>query len=81
MSADFGSTTTHKGNKDHKCIWCGEVIPKGTMMAHFKGSWEGAFQDWRMHEECYKSVEDSKDSILEEGFTPYEGRRGLVNLK
>ena len=71
--SDFGELTHHKGRKDHRCIWCGQTIPKGESFAHYKGIWEGNWQNWRMHEECYASC-DSLD--YEDGFEPYAHKRG-----
>ena len=54
------------------CIACQQRFtpgPEGT----FAGKWEGEFQDWRMHSECYEAA-DTDD--LNEGFTPYEHARG-----
>jgi hypothetical protein len=70
---DFGDTTWPKGAKDHRCEWCGEKIPKGETHARFVGKWDGEFQNWRMHRDCFEATD--KDD-LSEGFTPYEHARG-----
>lgn len=70
---DFGETTFPTAAKDHRCIWCGETISKGMNHAHFAEKWDGEFQDWRMHRECYTDADDSEE--LEEGFMPYEHER------
>jgi hypothetical protein len=77
--SDFGKMTFHAGRKVHKCIWCGETIPVGEKMAHFKGTFLGQFQNWRMHQECYDAVKDD-DDILTEGFEEYEGKRGSAEI-
>ena len=68
---NFGETRTVVGRKDHRCIWCGGPIPKGESHNHFSGMWEGEWQNWRMHHECYEQSSD--DDTLRDGFTPYEG--------
>ncbi len=76
---DFGEATHPKAAKEHRCIWCGEAIPKGERHAHYVGKWQGEFQDWRMHSECY---EDSADSWeLEAGFAPYEHDRPRIDTE
>lgn len=70
---DFGCTTFPVARKQHQCIWCGEAIFEKESHAHFAGKWEGDFQDWRMHRECYTDSEDSHELI--DGFMPYEHKR------
>mgnify|MGYP001561660507 CR=1 FL=1 len=70
---DFGETINPTARKDHKCEWCGGKIAKGEVHCQFKGKWQGEFQNWRMHDECYENAEDS-DS-LQDGFTMYEHGR------
>ncbi len=70
---DFGTTTHPVAAKDHRCIWCGETITKGEKHAHFAGKWEGDFQNWRMHSECYTASVDGGD--LQDGFMPYDHPR------
>lgn len=62
--SDFGETTHKAGRKDHCCHICYGVIPKGEVHYHFKGMWDGDWQDWRAHDECYD------DTDTEEGFCP-----------
>jgi len=73
---EVGDVTKHKGNKDHKCAWCGEIIPKGEEFIHCKGKWEGDWQNWRMHLECDNAVMKSKYIDISDGFTPFSGKRG-----
>lgn len=39
--------------KIRQCAWCYQRIPTGDQHIHFVGKWEGEFQDWRMHVECF----------------------------
>jgi hypothetical protein len=72
---DFGDTIWPVARKDHRCVWCGESIQKGNKHAHFSGKWDGEFQDWRMHRECYEDADISDE--LHEGFMPHEHERPL----
>jgi hypothetical protein len=84
MSTDFGDVTRPIAHKAHRCIWCGETIvdetgvlkPLRVRHVKFTGKWEGEFQNWRMHAECYSDANES-DELLE-GFSPYEHERPAV---
>jgi len=71
--SDFGETKYPTAAKEHRCEWCGEPIVVGENHAHFAGKWDGEFQNWRMHRECYSSASDNHE--LEDGFMPYEHER------
>ena len=73
----FNETTHPVAAKDHRCEWCGETIPKGTKHPAFVGIWEGEFQNWRMHYECYEIA--AENNLLNDGFMPYEGERPQVS--
>lgn len=75
--SDFGDISYPVGRKDYRCEWCGQPIPKGEKHGHFVGIFEGDFQDWRMHSECYYVNEDA----ISEGFTPYEGERPVIGTE
>ena len=61
--------------KPHKCEWCGEAIAVGEKHVKFVGTFEGDFQSWRMHAECYSATDKWE---ISEGFTPYEHERGCA---
>ncbi len=63
------------GRKPHRCEWCYQQIEKGEKHAHYVGVWQGAFQDWRMHEECHEAYGEDD---CEDGFMPGEGERPLM---
>lgn len=78
--ADFGEITYHSGRKEHRCIWCGEIIPKGEVFAHYRGISENEWQNWRMHKECLEAT-DKDDVDLSDGFYEYEHKRGTSEPK
>lgn len=71
--------TTHPvGRKAYRCEWCYEQIPQGEQHAHYVGVWEGEWQNWRMHEECFGTASD--DDSLMDGFVPGEGDRPVREM-
>jgi hypothetical protein len=69
----FNENSWVVARKPHRCIWCYEQIEIGESHTRYVGSWEGEFQDWRMHEECWTDYDLNYDS--EEGFMPGEAQR------
>ncbi len=51
--SDFGDSHWIVGRKAHRCSGCRSIIPQGELHFHFKGKWEGDWQDWRLHAECH----------------------------
>lgn len=72
----FNETFWPIAAKEHRCEWCFEAILKAERHAHFVGKWEGEFQNWRMHEECYADA--VKSSEMQDGFTPGDHKRPTV---
>jgi len=62
---------TIKARKEYKCHWCSEEIGKGEIHKHCTGHWQGDWQDWRMHTECFKV----NDEEIADGFEPFENER------
>ena len=73
MTGDFSNYTHPVARKIHRCEWCGQIIPVGEKHVHHRGVWDGGFQDWRMHNECYKYGQ--KNDEISEGFAPFENHR------
>lgn len=71
--SDFFNYTHPKAAKDHRCEWCGETIPNGDIHTRGSGVWEGDWQNWRMHNECF-DVGALNDEITD-GFSPFENER------
>ncbi len=51
--SDFGDGKWVVGRKDHRCEACLWVIPDKESHYQFKGMYDGEWQNWRMHRECY----------------------------
>lgn len=67
----FNDITQPRAAKVHRCEWCGELIEKGVIHVKFVGMFDGDFQTWRMHSNCYAYNCDA----ISDGFMPYEGMR------
>lgn len=70
--SNMGDMTTPKAAKDHRCAWCGEDILKGTQYKRFRGRWDGDWQNWGMHIECFGEHDG-------EEFDLYAGERPATN--
>lgn len=69
--------------KPHRCIWCGEHIPKGDTAVYRSYVFDNALQsDW-MHQECYEAMGTPGVDCLDDegGFDPYSYRRGSAELR
>lgn len=71
----FNDITRPAARKLHRCEWCAEMIPTGEIHVKYVGEYDGDFQSWRMHDECYAASSE----ITSEGFTPGEHVRGSAN--
>ncbi len=74
MSYRLISESTLKAGKRHRCIWCGETIPKGSMYVREASTFDGDFQNHHWHPECRDaSVDYFNDG--EDEFCPHENER------
>ena len=71
--SDFSNHTQPVARKDHRCEYCGEMILKDEKHMKFSGVYEGEFQNWRMHTECYDGWQNSND----EYFEPFSNERPI----
>jgi len=71
--------TVKKGRRDHRCIWCNEIIPKGSEHIYRAYIFDNEFQTDRMHGECFGVMGDADD--FDEGFMPGEFNRGQSNRR
>jgi hypothetical protein len=70
--SDFGEGKTVRTRRPHRCEWCYQAIDSGSECYHYKGMWEGDWQDWYMHHECKEVYSLNGD---QDGFMPGEGER------
>lgn len=68
--SDFGETFHPLARKQHRCEWCYGPIPKGERHAQYRGIYDGDWQNWRMHQECYDAY---VSDYPEDGFDPGGG--------
>jgi hypothetical protein len=83
--SDFGEMKDVLARKHGSCVWCYGPIPKGETHKHYKGMFDGQWQNWKMHDECYAAYVASSD-YGNEGFTPGEGEmpervKALIQVK
>ncbi len=68
--------------KSHRCIWCGEMIPKGQIHHVQSGIFDGELYRHHMHQECYAggmvALWNADRFALEDGFEPHAYRRGTM---
>ena len=74
--SDFGEGGTVKTRKSHRCEWCYQRIEAGVECYHYKGMFQGEWQDWYMHPECEKVYMLNYDP---DGFIPGEGERPVTS--
>jgi hypothetical protein len=67
---DFGEGKHVVGRKRHRCEMCYAAIPQGERHYHFHGMYDGDFQDWRAHEECFEGWQADGDEELTPGDFP-----------
>jgi hypothetical protein len=74
--SDFGEGKTLKTRKSHRCEWCYERIVAGETCYRYKGMYDGDWQNWYMHPECYEDFRNSGD----DEFTPGSAERPKKSL-
>jgi Pyruvate/2-oxoacid:ferredoxin oxidoreductase delta subunit len=73
MSYSLHNHKMVKTRKEHKCEGCFEAIPRGSLVAHNKGKWQGDWYDYHMCQSCDDYINEyMRDTISDEGFTPGE---------
>lgn len=70
MGYNLLSKTEPKARKDHRCIWCGQAIPKGTKYVSERSVYDGDMQNHHWHFECWSDAQHNNDEPEWE-FTPY----------
>ena len=70
------SETNPVAKHSYDCIWCPEIISKGTRHVHEVSIYDGEFQDHRWHSECYDAALTYFRETKESEFMPHECKRG-----
>jgi hypothetical protein len=60
--------------KAHRCLWCWGLIDKGGPCVSVNGMWQGDWQNWRMHIDCYDASQES-DSEIDDPICPERHER------
>lgn len=55
--SDFGDGKWVVGRKNHRCTACYTMIPDNERHYYYKGMYDGVWQNWRMHCECYAAYQ------------------------
>jgi hypothetical protein len=76
MSYTLLSETKPIARKDHRCIWCGQRIPKGEQYVAERSVFDGDMQNHHWHNECLVDAKSCQDCEWE--FMPYSNERPNV---
>ena len=61
--SDWGETRTVTGRKPHRCEACLYPIAVGEKHEYSIGVFDGEWQAWRMHLECFAALEDGSGHL------------------
>jgi hypothetical protein len=61
----FGKRRAVHTRKDHKCLGCCEVIPKGAAAVYHSGKSDDEFYRYHLHVECHQFMVKNKDRLQE----------------
>lgn len=75
MICEVLSETNPVARRPHRCIWCGQAIPKGERHQHIILKYFGDLQNQRWHFECAKKADQMRREDHEHEFDPYENER------
>ena len=79
--SDFGEGKMVNARKQHRCVWCGELILEGSKAYYYRGLFDNEWQNWHMHPECEVAMERERKQLgwgYDEGFDPYANKRGMT---
>ncbi len=76
MGYELLCETKPTARKDHRCIWCGQAIPKGSKYVHESSVFDGEFQNHHWHPECLHYARTVNNESTWE-FEPYSEPRGI----
>ncbi len=69
--------TTPKARKDYRCVWCDEMIPKGSTHTRRTGRFDGEWRNERWHPECVRA---SENLDVGDTFSPGNHIRGSLRV-
>jgi len=72
--SDFGSGVWRKARKRHRCSGCLGPILIGETYYRYVGNYEGEFQNWAMHEECFEDYDTNGECEFMPGDFPMPAR-------
>lgn len=79
--SDFDRTKTVKTRKDHRCVWCGELIPKGSTVKFNSGRHLDSMYSQHWHDECIEPCKEHCKEGFGDGFDPHEHHRGSREIR
>lgn len=68
--SDFGKSFRPIGRKGYRCEYCYGPIPQGERHHHYQGVYDGEWQNWRMHDECWDAYQTDARYDGNYEFTP-----------
>ena len=74
MSNFYTPSIIRVSRKDHRCSYCGELIPKKSFYTFQKGNWDGSWFESKFHHECFEALCEDGDGE----YTPYSNERPYV---
>ncbi len=68
--SDFGGDKVVIGRKRHRCGYCWSPIVKGEAHHNYRGMYDGEWQNWRMHVECFDDYAENGYGEFTSGEAP-----------
>lgn len=75
MTYHLFSCDEHKARKQHRCIWCGEMVNSGERYFREKSVYDGSIQDFAWHPECKADQEQNLRDGGDEEFIAHSAER------
>lgn len=75
MSDFFNHPVERKCRKEKRCMYCGQMLKVGEIYTHQTGIYDGAWQDTKMHPECFEECFDDMVKFGDGEYTLYSGQR------
>jgi hypothetical protein len=72
------SQTKPTARKVHRCIWCGEAIPKGEQYVSERSVYDDEFQHHHWHQECLENAQLVNAGECNWEFEPYSNARQMM---